>query len=584
MSLTERHPLSALAWTRRTWLTRNAAILVAVRHRGWRHSMQSSRSSSMLAPISSTTTARLAAQAVRQPPEPWQVLAQRAVEAAQHAGAQYADARLTRTIHQRYGFDIPAIPSDLETVGCGVRALVDGYWGFAACPAGEITVPADAVVQMAQAAVAQARANATGGSPRAATMGEYPRATGTWATPVKTDPFTVSIEEKGMYIAYWEAWAWDQGIYIDSLASYLVFTRQERVVATSDGSLFAQTTYETGGRIACKSEATGDLSLDLTGLKTTGKGWELFATDARIPEQLTGMLARLRAAAAAKEGAHPVAVSRYTLVCDGATMASLVGRTLGVATQLDRALGYEANAGGTSFLDDPLGMLGHDSIAGPQVTVTANRSAPTQLATVKWDDEGVEPEPFTLIKDGVLVDFQTTREQAAWLAPYYTKAGQPVRSRGCAASGDALAIPLQQQPNLALVPNPQAVRLEDLVANVKDGILVEDGTTVEVDFQARTGLLSGTLHKIANGRVGPLLTGGVVLFDTLDFFKRVVAVGGESTTAVVSYTPYDPSFPVILDMLAGHWKGEPPQATSYSVQGAAATITNQPMIDPRRKA
>ena len=567
----------ASEWTRRAWLTRNAVMLLVATHR--RGLGRPTRHA-----IPASAAARFAAQSVRQNLEPWHALAQRAVDAAQQAGAQYADARLTRTIQHRYGFGVPAIPSDIETVGCGVRALVDGYWGFAACPTGELATPADAVVQLAQGAVAQARANATGGTARTVAMGQYPRVMGTWATPVVIDPFAVSLEEKGMYIAYWEAWAQEQGVYIDTISCYLAFTRQERVIATSDGSLVTQTTYESGGRIACKSAATGDLSLDLTGLKTIGKGWELFATDAQIPVQLTGMLARLKAAAADKGLSRPVPVNRYTLVCDGATMASIVGQTLGMATQVDRCLGYEANAGGTSFIDDPLSMVGHYQLAAPSITVTANRSAPTQLATVQWDDEGVAPESFTLIKDGVLVDFQTTREQAAWLAPYYAKVGKPVHSHGCAAVEDALRIPLQQRPNLALAPNPQMVRLDDLVADVKDGILIEEGMTMEVDFQARTGLFGGTMHKITNGRVGPLLQGGAVLFDTLDLFKHVVAVGGASTTAVVSHTPYDPSFEDLWAMLSGRWKGQPPQDTSYSVQAVAATITNQPIIDPSRKA
>ena len=571
-------------WTRRSWLTRNAVTLLAVAH----HRTVGRWTATDAFPGRSEAQhmARLTAQAARQDLPPWQALAQRAVEAAQRAGAQYADVRLTRTIHHRYNFDIPSIPTDTEMVGCGVRALVDGYWGFAACPTGEVLAPVEAVVQLAQGAVAQARANASGGTPHTVEMGRYPTVTGSWATPVQIDPFTISLEEKGAYIGYWIAWAKQQGIYIDTPASYLAFTREERVVATSEGTLVTQTRYESNGKISCKSAPTGNFSLDVTGLEPIGKGWELFATDAKIPEQLTGMFERLQVAFALQQNTRPITVGRYTLVCDGATMAALVGQTLGIATQLDRALGYEANAGGTSFLDDPLQMVGHYQLTTPQVTVTANRSAPTQLGTIKWDDEGVEPEPFTLIKDGVLVDFQTTREQAAWLAPYYQKLGKPVRSHGCAMAEDALGIPLQQRPNLALAPNPQKVDVDDLVANVTDGILITDGEVVEVDFQGRTGLLGGPVmpRKITNGRLGPFLTGGAVLFDTLDLFKHVVALGGASTTAVVSHTPYNPSMSDRLAMLSGHLKGEPPQMTSYSVQGVAATIANQPIIDPSRKA
>ena len=160
-----------------------------------------------------------------------------------------------------------------------------------------------------------------------------------------------------------------------------------------------------------------------------------------------------------------------------------------MATQLDRALGYEANAGGTSFMNDPLAMLGSFKTASPLVTIKSNRSAPMQLATVKWDDEGVVPSDTTLVKDGILHDFQTTREQAAWLAPYYSKSGRPVQSNGCAAAQSALAITMQHMPNLSLEPNPSQVKLDDLVANVKDGMQVEHGSLEQIDFQGRTGLV-----------------------------------------------------------------------------------------------
>jgi TldD protein len=576
-------PLWPPPGSRRAWLMGNAALLIATRT-PWHRRVGVCTGARRIPD-------RLARQALRQDLAPWQALAHWAMDAAQHAGAAYADVRLTRTIVHRYGFNgvnLPAIPVDQEMVGIGVRVLVNGYWGFVACPTGEVLAPTDAVVQLAQAAVAQARANATGGTPRTVDMGHYPAVTGTWATPVAIDPFIISIEEKGHYIAYWWDWAMRHNVNIDPLPSKLIFMRQEKMVATSEGTLVTQTRYESGGTITVQGVFDTGVSLptelNLEGLETTGKGWELFATEARIPEQLVGMRERLAAAYAEQRRARPFTLGRYTLVCDGATMATLVGQTLGVATQLDRALGYEADAGGTSFLDDPLAMVGHDPVASPHVTVTANRSAPAQLATIQWDDEGVAPQPFTLIQDGMLVDFQTTREQAAWLAPYYQAQGRVGQSHGCATAVEALEFPLQQRPNLTLVPNAKAVTMVDLVADVTEGILIEGGTIWEVDFQARTGFLTGTLHKITNGRVGPLLTGGAVLFDAVDLFKHVGAVGGATTAAVVSRSPYAMDFSYGAELMSGHWKGQPPQFTSYSVSGVAATIPNQPIIDPSRKA
>jgi TldD protein len=530
----------------------------------------------------------LAAQCAAADPLPRETLVQRAVEAAQRAGATYADARCTRTVIHRYGFGVPSIPYAMEIDGYGVRVLVNGYWGFSACPTDEVAEHADGIVRLAQAAVAQAKANATGATPRSVSMGNVPAAKGHWQTPVTLDPFAISIEEKGHTIAYWLDWALQQNVYIDGLPSYLNFMRQEQALATSDGSLVTQTRYESGGYIVVKSpKIRGSFSLNLQGLSPTAMGWELFASEAKIPEQLTTMLDRLQAAFALQMASRPLTVGRYTLVCDGSTMASLIASTLGVATQLDRALGYEANAGGTSFLNDPLGMVGHYQVASPTVTVTANRSAPFQLATVQWDAEGVVPTPFTLIKDGVLVDFQSTREQAAWLEPYYRARNSPIQSHGCAEAQDALCFPLQQRPNLALEAQSGAVTLDDLVANTGDGILIEGGQVVTTDFQGRTGLLvpgpEGTMRQIRNGRLGPVLAGGALQFDALDLFKHVGAVGGPTTSNVISHTPFDTSPTMLREAITGHLKGQPMQDASYSVRAAAATIANQPMIDPRRK-
>lgn len=579
-------PHDTQAWTRRAWLTRNAAVLAAgvPLRRAWASSWHVRPTS-----LDAATAARVATHAVRIEPGPLEALVQRAIDAARTAGARYADARLTRTVGHVYSWNQGArrFAAETEVQGVGVRALVEGYWGFAAASSWD----AETVVRLAQAAVAQARVNAkvsamggaqrrASGPPRTVDLASAPVATGMWTTPIVIDPFTVPVEEKLDHILAWEALAQEKGVHFpDPFRSSLTFVRQECVLATSDGTLVTQTTYETGGDVVVDGDQTiygnSPPSLPVQGLGTAGRGWELIL-DAKIPEQLAAMPALM--VEQLKRGAKPSQVGRYTLVCDGATMAALLANTLGAATQLDRALGYEANATGTSFLTDPLGMVGQYQVAAPLVTVTANRSVPTQLATVGWDAEGVVPQPFTLIKAGVVADFQTTREQATWLAPYYAKGGHPVQSHGCAAAEDALVTPLQMLPNLALAPGAASARLEDLVADVKEGILITNGGAA-TDFQGRTGLLEGEMREIKNGRLVRGLSGGAVLFDSLDLWKKITALGGPATTAVVGHG--SDAF-----IYGGHGaaKGEPAQGTSYSVQAVAAIIPNQPLIDPARKA
>lgn len=544
-------------WTRREWLAHTGVTSAAVvvgrpAARGWR-----------VPRVDPELAAQAADEAQPLDMTLPRALVQHAIDAARAAGASYADARITRTVQHRYGFQDGFFDEDRELLGFGVRALVNGYWGFAASP----VWTTDEAARLATAAVAQARVNAQG-TQRTVDLGARQTVTGSWTTPVKIDPFTIPIEEKIDHIQYWIDTAPRDNVHVYMLPSYLRFARQERVTATTDGTLVTQTTFESAGVIATVEAG------NVPGLDVSAQGWELFL-NANIPAQFAPMQVAHNARRALQRTAQPATVGRYTIVCDGATMARVVDQTLGFATQLDRALGFEANAGGTSYLRDPLAMLGSYHVSSPDVTVTTNRSAPGELATIKWDDEGVEPTKHTLVTKGVLTDFQTTREQAAWLAPYYQRAGRPVRSSGCAGAESALSITMQHTPNLALEPVAGSVTIDDLIANVANGILVTDGGALDNDFQLRRGLIAGEFRKIKNGRLGGALQGGAVLYDTPDFWRKVAAVGGASTRATVGFSQYPYGGTDV--------KGQPSQSVSHSVSAVAAVIEGQAVIDPHRR-
>lgn len=560
--------------TRRTWLASQTLPAVILVTRGW----PGRRGDGHHAAGGSFGTHPLARVPREFPsptldPAPLEALTQHAVDAARAAGAVYADARFTRTTQERFNMTGSIFGSQFDrVVGVGVRALVNGYWGFAA--SAEWTV--DDVTRLAREAVAQAKENAKG-PPRTVELGTLPVVKGRWATPITYDPFTqISLEEKFDFIEYWKYVAGQANLEFpfDGMGSLLSFTRHERVVATSEGSVVTQTLYETGGnfKVTTINVMGSGLPIDIEHIDFAGKGWELFL-DAKLEDQfVTG---REEAIVRAKARAQPITVGRYTLVCDGATMASIVDRTLGVATQLDRAMGYEANAGGTSFITDPLANVGQIQLAVPLITLTANRSAPTQLATVHWDDECVAPRDVELVKDGILMDFQTTREQAAWLAPYYQRRGKPIASDGYAGAQSAHYITMQQPPNFALAPSTGTVQVTDLIANVNNGIFLEKGALGQMDAQARNGLLFGRMRKIKNGRLGPSIVGGVIQVHTQSFWQQVRAIGGVSTQGLYGAPEGgDTGF-----------KGQPEQfLASHTITAPAALITDQAVINPARKA
>ena len=579
-------------WNRRAWIASQtygvAALMAPVRPRV------------ILGGHWDCDATRRAAHAERLDPGPWRALVQRAVEAARTAGARYAEARVTRRVV--YSLDCDTFPSDVgdeESVGIGVRALVDDYWGFSA---GTLFTPDD-VVRLAWDAVGAAKLSTATKAQRAVDLGHVPVATGTWETPIRIDPFAVPIEETMDLFEDWRRSIREAGFETTAMGGgreTFTFLREERVVATSEGACFAQTCFESGGALAIQGFALNlkvhpnemtvydDWDNFFPELNTAGAGWELLL-DANLPEQLASgaALARYRAKIEGQRERKPIAIGKYTLVCDGATMAALVEATLGLDTQLDRALGYEANASETGWLTDPLGLLGTAHITSPLVTLTANRSAPRELATVKWDAEGVEPRPFTLVRDGVLVDFQTTREQAAWLAPYYQRLGQPVQSHGCAAVESAHGFPLQQMPNLVLEPSAQATTLADLVAEVPTGILIEDGAVVERSLQGLQGVLTGKMREITHGRLGKALDGGGVAFSTQDLWNAIRVMGGAATCGRLAFPSHislsganivNPDNLRFLRRLHLLCKGQPQQLTGHSVWAPAAIIINQPVI------
>jgi predicted Zn-dependent protease len=160
------------------------------------------------------------------------VLAQTAVDAAHAAGATYADVRLTLTTSRN-------VPSLLETVtlGMSVRALRNGYWGWAATP----YLAATEASRVGRQAVRLAIANAASGLPRTVDWRPIPVVRGgSWTTPIAIDPFAVALEEIFDWCAgvstFTSTFGDARGGQSIKNAIQLTFTKQERLFASTEGS------------------------------------------------------------------------------------------------------------------------------------------------------------------------------------------------------------------------------------------------------------------------------------------------------------------------------------------------------------
>lgn len=488
-------------------------------------------------------------------------LAARAIEAARSAGATYADARLTVTRSQSFMNAYPL--REVTLYAAGVRVLVNGYWGFLS--SSDLT--ADEMARLARDAVAQGVAHSRG-TTRPLDWGPIPTVTnGNWVMPVKYDPFDVPVGEKMdfMYSAHEAA----ESLAADIDArSQMDFARERKVFASSEGSTWAQTTYNSSAAFtviypgAYHAELrAGGASADF--LSPAGLGWEHV-----LESGLLDAIPRLVDEAEQARHLVPVDVGRYDMVFSAPAMATLLSQTIGGATELDRAMGYEANAAGTSYLGDPLTMLGTEQIGTKVLSVSGDRSAPGGAATVRWDDESVVPETFPIVRDGVLTDFQTTREQVQWLAPYYNKIGHPLKSHGCAGAESALYVTMQRIPNLIMAPDPHGGTFEDLVAGVEKGVAVL-ALNANMDQQQLNGVGYGTMREITKGKLGRFIQGGAITFRAPELWKHLAAIGGASAQQWTGIT---------------YGKGQPWQRTTYSVGAVPGVIKDVALIEAMRKS
>jgi TldD protein len=488
----------------------------------------------------------------------------RAIDAAKAAGATYAEARLTRTVIEQFG---RVLQKDEEELAIGVRALFERAWGFSSSPYWDL----DEAAQLARDAVAQAKINGrlnTRVNAQMVEMGQYSTATGSWHTPIRIDPFQISLEEKTDFVRSFEGLVPKQfhGLKADCQFGGMGFKRQERAVATTEGAYFTQTLYEAGSQfLVIVGEGQHQEAAQGRGLTPSGAGWELML-DANLREQIPELLVEAEAALSIPR--KQVDVGRYDVVCDAPTMASFVNGTLGSATELDRAMGYEANAGGVSYLGpDPFAHLG-TAIGSSLLNITADRSMEKGLATVKWDDEGVMPDTFPIVQNGMLVDLSTVREHASWLGQWYTSRQQPVRSHGCAAASSAFDNVQSFTPNLTLTPGTEAIGFDDLVSNTQRGIAIIGGGT-RMDFQSRGGTCVGVYREIIDGKLGARLVGAATLFDSTELWKKLMAVGGAASRNVSD---------------AGEVKGQPGQSFARSIASVPGSLKQVAIIDIRRKS
>ncbi len=493
-------------------------------------------------------------------------LMQVALDVAKSGGAGYADVRVSARRQQNVNTRERIVQgvSDTDTFGLGVRTLVDGAWGFAATS----VLTKDSIAATTRSALDQAKANRASQLKPVVLAPTPGNQIGEWKSPIKTDPFTVSIPDKvALLLAANEAALKVKGVR--NVSSSMFFLREEKTLMTSEGSYIVQTIYRTSPSISITA-----VSADFTDFQTRqsadiapmGLGYE-WVTDSRMLERTP----EFAADAVAKLSAKPVEPGRYDLLLHPSNMWLTIHETVAHPTELDRALGFEANYAGTSFVAPPDQVLGKLKFGSDVMNIVGDREQPGSLGAIGWDDEAVKPTKFDIIKNGVFVDYQTTREQASMLSDYYKKAGKPVKSYGCSYAQSWSDVQFQRMPNVSLQPGKNDWSWNDLVGQMDKGIAIVGDGSFSIDQQRYNGQFAGQVfYEVKGGKIVGQLKDVAYQFKTPLFWGSMRAIGGPKS--------YE------LGGAFGDAKGQPGQSNSVSHGCVPAIFTQCNILNTGRKA
>jgi TldD protein len=445
---------------------------------------------------------------------PLRALADAALQRARDLGAEHADFRAERIIGQQIGLSDGRLETfyDTDSVGLAVRVVVEGTWGFAAA----VDLTTEAAVRAAAAAVDVARVAAAINTERIGLAPEPAHGDVSWVSAYQVDPFSVGVADKIALLAGWSAslLAHDAVDHVD--ASLL---QVKECKFYSDGATTAtqQRVRLHPSVTAVAVEAGGRFETMRTLAPPVGRGYEFLAGG----WDFAGELAEMPELLAAKLAAPSVEPGRYDLVIDPSNLWLTIHESIGHATELDRALGYEAAYAGTSFATpDKLGSLQYGS---PLMHVTADRTAEHGLATVGYDDEGVAAQSWDLISGGVLTGYQLDRRMAR-MAGSGASGGA---SNGCAFADSPSHMPIQRMANVSLQPAAGGPSTADLIAGVEHGIYVAGDKSWSIDMQRYNFQFTGQrFFKISGGRLAGQLRDVAYQATTTDFWNSMEAVGG----------------------------------------------------------
>ncbi|MFX0094078.1 MAG: TldD/PmbA family protein [Candidatus Hodarchaeota archaeon] len=335
--------------------------------------------------------------------------------------------------------------------GFNVRVILNGAWGYACSSKvedSEIPKVVKKAIEIAKASAQKLR--------KPVVLTEEPIVKGTYETPYQIDPFDVDFEEKIEILKKADSILRNGQDQIKVNKGILAANRFTMAFANSEGSRVNQiqtfiTCYVSANAVGTETQLRSSLEAQMKGFEFV-KEFDFEAEATRIAKEVLILV----------NEAENFPKEKIAFILEPTQLGLTIHESTGHPTELDRALGFEADFAGTSFLT--VDKLGTNYRYGSElVNLVVDPTIPGGLGSIKYDDEGVETKKFYIVENGIFKNYMTDRETAHEIGYKH--------SFGNARISNYNRIPIVRMGNLHLAPDPSGPKdIEALIAETKRGV------------------------------------------------------------------------------------------------------------------
>ena len=499
-------------------------------------------------------------------------LADIALNAAKSAGASYADARIGRYLNQFITTREKVVNNvvNTESAGIGIRVIANGTWGFASTS----KITPDSIAKTARQAVSIAKANSKFQTEPVRLAPVKGVGEVSWKTPIVKNAFEIPLKEKADMLLEVNNAALSSGA--SYIRSVLFLVNEQKYFASTDGSYIDQDVHRLWAPFTASAVGKSGFKQRASMGNPVGMGFEyldgkkedkVFVDGANVGynnsydmvEDATNAGKELQKKLTAKS----VKPGKYDIVLDPAHLMLTIHESVGHPLELDRVLGYEANFAGTSFATLDKWKSKKFQYGSNIVNLVADKTQPYSLGHVGYDDEGVKTKEWDLVKDGVLVNYQATRDQVHMI--------DQNESHGCCYSQSWRDVQFQRMPNVSLKPNQKEdLSANDIIKGVEKGIYIAGRGSFSIDQQRYNFQFGGQLFfEIKDGKIVDQIEDVAYQSNTQDFWNSCTQLAGKSDYRVGG------------SFFDG--KGQPPQVSAVSHGCPTARFNNINVLNTKRK-